>query len=117
MEEELLYSISSWGEFGQKRYRYTLSAGETRRTSLVVPRGRYWVVFRYKFGDLTADTINFRFNHIRNYFEENILIGTELLNFEVEPKPFLLICGESGEIVVENTDTVSRDFSIILCVV
>jgi len=96
------------------RYRETLSAGEKRRISLVVPRGRWWLIFRYRMGDIVADTINFRFDHVRNYFEQDILIGTELLNHTVWPKPYISVSGDSGAIVVENTDDESRDFSIVL---
>ena len=113
-KEELFFAISHWGEFGQKRYTATLSIGEKRRISLVVPRGRWWLVFRYRFGDIQADVINFRFDNVRNYFEQDILIGTELLNHTVWPKPYISISGDSGAIVVENIDTVNRDFSIVL---
>jgi len=114
MEDGLIFGLEKWGEFGQKRFRATLTAGEKRRIPLICPAGRWWLVFKYRFGDITADTINFRFDGVRNYFEEDILIGTELLNFVVEPLPFISISGTSGAIVVENTDTVERDFSIVL---
>ena len=114
MEDGLLFGLENWGEFGEIRYRATLSAGEKRRIPMLVPAGRRWVVFRYIFGDLTADVINFRFDGVRNYFEQNILIGTELLNWPVEPKPNIVISGVNGVIVVENTDIVPRDFSIVL---
>ena len=81
---------------------------------MLVPGGRRWVVFKYRFGDITADTINFRFDGVRNYFEQDILIGTELLNFVVEPLPYIVVSGHDAEIVVENTDNVARDFSIVL---
>ena len=112
--ENVWFALENWGEFGQKRYTATLSAGEKRRIPLVVPAGRWWVVFKYRFGDIQTDLINFRFDGIRNYFEENILIGAELLNFVIEPKPYIVISGENGVIVVENTDNISRDFSIVL---
>ncbi len=114
MDYGLIFGLENWGEFGEIRYRATLSAGEKRRIPMLVPAGRRWVVFRYIFGDLTADVINFRFDGVRNYFEQNILIGTELLNWPVEPKPNIVISGVNGTIVVENTDIVPRDFSIVL---
>ena len=114
MENELLFSLNKWGEFGQRRFTANLSAGEKRRITINVPNGRWWLVFKYRFGDIQADTINFRFDGVRNYFEQNILIGTELLNWPVEPKPYISISGQNGVIVVENIDTVSRDFSIVL---
>lgn len=113
-KETLFFSLANWGEFGQKRYQATLAAGEKRTIPLIVPAGRWWVIFKYRFGDITADVIQFRFDNIRNYFEEDILIGTELLNFVVEPKPYLVASGHNGTIVVWNTDIVERDFSIVL---
>jgi len=114
MEDGLIFGLNKWGEFGQIRYRATLTAGEKRRIPLVVPRGRWWLVFRYRFGDITADIINFRFDNVRNYFEQDILIGTELLNHTVWPKPYISISGDSGAIVVENTSGQDADFSIVL---
>ncbi len=110
----MLFSLSQFGEFGQKRYQVTIQGGETRRIPLLVPNGRWWLVYEYRFGDITADVINFRFNNVRNYFEENILIGTELLNEPTFPKPYIAISGKEGEIVVENTNTSEEDFSIVL---
>lgn len=113
-KETLFFSLANWGEFGEIRYRATLTAGEKRRIPMLVPGGRRWVVFKYKFGNIVADTINFRFNNVRNYFEQDILIGTELLNFVVEPLPYIVVSGRNAEIVVENTDIAERDFSIVL---
>ncbi len=114
MENELLFSLNKWGEFGQKKYRATLTAGEKRRITMSVPRGRWWLVFRYRIGDIAFDVLNFKFDGIRNYFEENILLGVEHVNHTIWCKPYLSISGSDGEIVLENTDTVSRDFSIVL---
>lgn len=114
MEDGLIFGIQKWGEYGAIRYRVTLDPGEKRRIPLLVPRGRWWVIFRYRMGDITADVINFRFDHVRNYFEQDILIGTELLNHTTWPKPYIVVSGHSGAIVVENTDNVERDFSIVL---
>ena len=110
----LLFGLESWGEFGMKRYQATLSAGEKRRIPLLVPRGRRWLVFRFRIGDITADVINFRFDGVRNYFEQDILITTELLNHTTWPKPYISISGVDAAIVVENTDNVERDFSMVL---
>ena len=114
MEDGLIFGLNRWGEFGQKRYRATLTAGEKRTIPIVVPRGRWYLVFRYRFGDITADVINFRFDKVRNYFEQDILIGTELLNHTVWPKPYISISGDGGSIIIWNTDVVARDFSIVL---
>lgn len=114
MENELLFSLLKWGEFGQKRYTATLTAGEKQTIPLVVPAGRWWLVFKYRIGDIAADVFNFRFNHIRNYFEEDILLGMEHINHTISPQPYLSISGEDGTIVIENTDIISRDFSIVL---
>lgn len=114
MDDGLIFGLNRWGEYGAKRFRATLTAGEKRRITMSVPRGRWWLVFRYRFGDITADIINFRFDHVRNYFEEDILIGTELLNHTVWPKPYISISGDSGAMVVENTSGQDADFSIVL---
>ena len=114
MSNGLLYALSKWGEFSQIRFRATLAAGEQRRIPIVVPAGKTYYIFTYKFGDITADVINFRFSGVLNYYEQNILIGTELLNFDVEPEPYIAVKGSSGAIVVENTDAVERDFSMVL---
>lgn len=120
MENELLFSLNKWGEFGQIRYTATLAAGERRRIPLIVPAGRWWVIFKYRFGSFLEqgvqiiDVINFRFDGVRNYFEQNILIGTELLNFVIEPKPYIVVSGVNGAIVIENIDVVARNFSIVL---
>lgn len=114
MEDGLLFGFENWGEFGQIRYQATLLAGERRRIPLIVPAGRWWIVFKYRFGDITANIINFRFDGVRNYFEQDILIGTELLSFVVEPKPYIVISGVDGAIVVENTSAQDANFSIVL---
>ena len=114
MDDGLIFGLESWGEFCMKRYEATLSAGEKRRIPLLVPGGRRWLVFRYRFGDIHADVINFRFDGVRNYFEQNILIGAELLNHTTWPKPYLSVSGVNATIVVENTDDVERDFSMVL---
>ena len=112
--EKLYFAISGWGEFGQRRFQETLSANEQKRITLNVPAGRKWVIFRYSFGDVTADTLNFRFDNILNYFEQDILIGTELLNWPIRPEPYLVAIGDSGAMVVTNTAATSQDFSIVL---
>ena len=114
MENELLFSLNKWGEYGAKRFRCTLSAGEKRRITITVPRGRWWLVHRYKIGDIAFDVLNFRFDNIRNYFEEDILLGVEHVNHTIWCKPYLSISGSSGAMVLENTDIVPRDFSIVL---
>lgn len=114
MENELLFSLLKWGEQGSKRYTATLTAGEKRRITISVPSGRWYLVYRYKIGDIAFDVLNFRFDGIRNYFEENILLGIEHVNHTIWCNPYLSISGSNGEMVLENTDTVSRDFSIVL---
>ncbi len=112
-KEALFFAISHWGEFGMRRFQAVLNPGEKRTIPIIVPAGRYYVVTKIRFGDMTADTINFRFDNCRGYFEQDILIGTELLNFPTEPEPYIVISG-TGKMVVENTDNVERDFSIVL---
>ena len=115
MDKDILFfSLANYGEFGQIRYQATLTAGEKRRIPLLVPAGRRWIVFKYRFGDITADIINFRFDGVRNYFEQDILIGTELLNFVIEPLPYLSISGVDAVIVVWNTSGQDAYFSIVL---
>lgn len=113
-KETLFFAISRWGEFGQIRYQANLNPSEKRTIPIVVPSGRKWIIFKYRMGDIAADTIQFRFDNLLNYFEQDILIGTELLNWVIEPNPPLVAVGSAGSIVVWNTDTVSRDFSIVL---
>ena len=116
----LLFSLNHWGEFGMIRYQATLAAGEKRRIPLIVPAGRWWVIFKYRFGSfyeqgvLITDVINFRFDNVRNYFEQNILLGSELFNFVVEPHPPLVASGNNGAIIVWNTAAIPRNFSIVL---
>ena len=110
MDDGLIFGLENYGEFGMRRFQATLLAGEKRRIPIVVPAGRRYLVFRYRFGDITANVINFKFDGVRNYFEQNILIGTELLNHTTWPKPYLSISGVDAVIVVENTDNVERDF-------
>ncbi len=118
MNNGLLYALSKWGEFCTIRFRGTLSADEHIRIPIVVPAGKTYYIFKYRFGDITADVINFRFSGVLNYYEQNILIGTELLNFVVEPEPYIAVKGSSGAVVFENTDAVERDFSIVLdCII
>ena len=112
--ENLFFSISHYGEFGQKRYRATLTAGEKRTIPIICPTGRWWLVYRYRIGDIAFDVINFRFDGIRNYFEQDILLGVEHVNHTIWCRSYLSISGSDGEMVIENTDTVSRDFSIVL---
>ena len=111
---KIFFALSHWGEFGEIRYRETLAANEQKRITLNVPAGRKWVIIKYKFGDITADVLNFRFDGILNYFEQNILIGAELLTWVVEPEPYLVAVGNSGSIVVTNTTAAEQDFSIVL---
>ncbi len=113
-KETLFFSLSNWGEYGAIRYTANLDPGEKRTIPLVVPQGRVWLVYRYRFGDITANTINFRFDNVRNYFEQNILITTELLNHTTWPKPYISVIGSAGSINIWNTDAVARDFSIVL---
>jgi len=113
-KESLFFAISNWGEYGVKRFSATLQPNEKRRIPILIPAGRRWLVFKYRFGDVIADVFNFNFDGIRNYFEQNILITTELLNFVVEPQPYLSISGVDAVIAIENTDIVARDFSIVL---
>ena len=110
----LLFGLESWGEYGARRFQATLQPGEKRRIPIAVPGGRRYLVFRYRFGDITADTINFRFDGVRNYFEQDILIGTELLNHTTWPQPYISISGVDGAIVIENTAATDQDFSIVL---
>ena len=114
MGNGLLYALSKWGEFGQTRFNGTLAAEEKRRITVPVPAGKTAYVFKYRFGDITADILNFRFSGVLNYFEQNILIGTELLSWIVEPEPYITFKGSSGAIVFENTTAAEADYSIVL---
>ncbi len=114
MDKDILFfSIANYGEFGQRRIRETLNVAEKRRIPFVVPSGSTMCIVKWRFGDIAANTINFRFDSCRNVWEQDILIGTELLNFITEPEPYVIAIGGSGAIVVENIDIVARDFEMV----
>lgn len=114
MEDGLLFGLQKWGEYGMRRFSCTLQPNEKRRIPIIIPSGRWWLVYRYRFGDIVTDTLDFRFDSVRNYFEEDIRITTELLNDTTWPKPYISISGTSAAIVITNTTAVERDFSIVL---
>jgi len=114
MEIPLIFSIMNWGEFGQIRYTETLAANQRLRIPLTVPAGRWWLVYRYRFGNITANQLNFRFDGVRNYFEQNINIGNELINFTTWCCPFIAISGVEGAIVVENTAATAQTFEMVM---
>ena len=110
----LLFSVMNWGEFGQARYTETVPANEKLRIPISIPAGRWWLVFRYRFGDITANNLNFRFDGVRNYFEQNIMIGNELINFTTWCCPYIGISGQDAAIVVENTAATTQTFEMVL---
>ena len=114
MDYRFIFGLEKWGEFGQIRYHGALGANENIRIPIVVPAGKTYYILKYRFGDITADVLNFRFSGVLNYYEQNILIGTELLNDVVDPEPYIAVKGSSGAVVFENTDAVERDYSIVL---
>jgi len=114
MEIPLLFSIMNWGEFGQIRYTATLTANQRLRIPINVPAGRWWLVSRYRFGNITANNLNFRFDGVRNYFEQNVLIGNELINFTTWCCPFIAISGNNAVIVVENTAATPQIFEMVM---
>jgi len=114
MTNQLEFSLGNWGEFGQIRYCGNLTANQQLRIPIVVPSGKTYYIFKYRFGDMTADTVYFRFSGVLNYYEQNILVGTELLTWVVEPQPYIAIKGSSGSIIFINNTAVSRDYSIVL---
>jgi len=114
MNNGLSYALANWGEFGQIRYNGTLAANEQRRIPIVVPAGKTYYIIKYRFGNITADTVFFRFSGVLNYFEQNILVGAELLSWVVEPEPYIAVKGSSGAIIFTNNTALERNFSIVL---
>ncbi len=112
-EKRILFSDKNWGEFGQRRIKETLAANEEKRITFSVPAGRWLYIIKWRFGDITANQINIRWDGVRNIWEENILIGTELLNFVIEPFPYPICSGNSGSIVIANTSDEVREFEMV----
>ncbi len=112
-EKRILFSDKNWGEFGQRRIRESLAANQELRVNFNVPAGRWLYIIKWRFGDITSNVINFRWDGMRNIWEENILIGTELLNFVTEPFPYPIASGDSGSIVIANTSDEEQEFEMV----
>lgn len=101
------------GEFGQKRIREDIVAGTTSRFNITAPTDRNMFIFRYRFGDITANALNFKWNNAENVVEQNILIGSELLNFDVRPYPFILCRNGGSSVIVQNTSGQDVTFEMV----
>lgn len=112
-QHTLLYSLNRWGEFGQRKIQEVLSPNEKKRISIIVPRGSWMCIIKWRFGDINANVLNFRFDSCRNAWEQDILIGTELLNFITEPLPYIVASGDNGAVIISNTSAVEQDFEMV----
>lgn len=110
---EVSKPLTILGEFGQNRIRETITAGTTSRFTIPAPTDRGMYIFRYRFGNVTANALNFKFDNVENMIEKNILIGTELLNFDTRPFPFILCRDSDSSIVVQNTSTQDVVFEMV----
>ena len=113
MEDGLIFGLNRWGEFGQRRIRESLIVGEKKRIPIIVPRGSWMCIIKWRFGDINANVLNFRFDGCRNAWEQDILIGTELLNFITEPLPYIVFSGDNGAIIISNTSALAQDFEMV----
>jgi len=110
--ENIAFSCLNWGEFGQRRIKITLTPNEQRRINFSVPAGFWMLIIKLRFGDITANTLQFKWDNVRNAWEELLTIGTELLNFETEPFPYIVVSGNKGAIVIRNTTSSSQNFEM-----
>ena len=118
--EEIRYShpevsnpLGIYWEFGQERIRESIAANSKVRITITAPTDRVMFIFRYRFGDFTANVINFRWNNVENIVEKDILIGTELLNFDTRPMPLILVRNSEGRIMVNNTSAQAETFEMV----
>jgi len=101
-------------EFGQYRIQDTIAAGAISRYALPVPYNRVWFIYRYKFGNITVNVLNFRWNSTRCARETTVLLGTEHTNFDNRPFPYLIAKGTSGQVVVTNTAATAQVFEMTI---
>jgi len=108
---EIIFSHAEMAEFGQKRMRQALAAGERASIPITIPDNKIMFVYRYRFGDIPVNIFNFAFN-ARNSDGSSILLGTEHLNFDTKPFPLLICKGDGSGVTVVNNDVISRDFEM-----
>jgi len=112
--QEILFSHAEMAEFGQLRLRQDIAAGATATINVPVPQNQPMFIYRYRFGDIAANIFNFRWQAARNEREQTILLGTEHINFDNRPFPFLICKGTSTNVIVENTDAATRTFEMTI---
>lgn len=100
--EEIVASHAELFEFGQERIRQVITAGSNVSIPIVVGSNKIRFIYEFKFGNITANVINFRWDNVRNAVERNLLLGTEQLNFTNRPFPYLIIKEGRGYVVVQN---------------
>lgn len=114
---ELPEIIASHGElfnFGSERIQQNIAAGQIARIPIAVGHNKIRVIYEYKFGNITVNVLNFRWDNIRNAIERNLLLGTEQINFPVRPFPFLIVKEGNGFVVVQNTAATAQVFEMTI---
>lgn len=112
--KEVVFSHAEMAEFTQYRIHQIITAGDKVSITLPVPYNRIWFIYRYKFGDITVNVLNFNWQGVRNARENVVLLGTEHTNFDTRPVPFLIAKGTSGKVTVENTSGQDSVFEMTL---
>ncbi len=100
---EIIASHSELFEFDVYRIRQEIAAGAKVRIRIPGSANKIMFIYEYRYGDLTANAFNMRFDGCRNVVERDLNVGTEQLNHITRPFPFIIIKETGASIVVENT--------------
>jgi len=109
---EILFSHAEMAEWGENRIRQDVDAGAMSSVTISVPEGRVMFIYEYKIGDIPLNIFYLTWRSVRNAIEKELLLGTEQTNFKKNPFPLLIAKGDTGKIVMRNTDVVSRTFEM-----
>lgn len=101
--QEIIASHGELFNFGVYRIRQEIAAGAKVRIPIPGYVNKIMFIYEYRFGDLTANAFNMRFDGARNVVERDLNVGTEQLNHVTKPFPFIIIKEIGASIVVENT--------------
>ncbi|MFH1364943.1 MAG: hypothetical protein ABIH52_04820 [Candidatus Aenigmatarchaeota archaeon] len=100
---EIVASHGELFEFGTYRIREYVTAGKKTRIAIPGYTNKIMFIYEFKFGDLTANAFNFRWDLARNVVERDLLLGDEQINFVTRPFPLIIIKEKGAAIFVENT--------------